>query len=109
MTGAGRRRLWSKGVCAFVRLGVVSGITMSFSSAPAGGLHERAGNIAGPLLGESAHGAFLNNVPWHHLFGRDRVPPGCILFHPFWWRSALRPLHSGYLPEFWMQTPRVLR
>ncbi len=70
-------RLWVKIFALSFALGVVSGITMSFqfgTNWP--GFMERAGNIAGPLLGYEVLTAFFLEATFLGvmLFGRDRVP-----------------------------------
>jgi cytochrome bd ubiquinol oxidase subunit I len=70
-------RLWVKVFALSFALGVVSGITMSFqfgTNWP--GFMERAGNIAGPLLGYEVLTAFFLEATFLGvmLFGRDRVP-----------------------------------
>jgi cytochrome d ubiquinol oxidase subunit I len=69
--------LWVKIFALSFALGVVSGITMSFqfgTNWP--GFMERAGNIAGPLLGYEVLTAFFLEAGFLGvmLFGRDRVP-----------------------------------
>jgi cytochrome bd ubiquinol oxidase subunit I len=73
----GAYRLWVKVFALSFALGVVSGITMSFqfgTNWP--GFMERAGNIAGPLLGYEVLTAFFLEATFLGvmLFGRDRVP-----------------------------------
>jgi cytochrome bd ubiquinol oxidase subunit I len=68
--------LWTKIFALTFALGVVSGITMSFqfgTNWP--GYMERAGNIAGPLLGYEVLTAFFLEATFLGimLFGRDRV------------------------------------
>src|SRR4249920_2597165 len=70
-------RLWVKIFALSFALGVVSGITMSFqfgTNWP--GFMERAGNIAGPLLGYEVLTAFFLEATFLGvmLFGHDRVP-----------------------------------
>jgi cytochrome bd ubiquinol oxidase subunit I len=70
-------RLWVKIFALTFALGVVSGITMSFqfgTNWP--GFMERAGNIAGPLLGYEVLTAFFLEATFLGvmLFGHDRVP-----------------------------------
>jgi cytochrome bd ubiquinol oxidase subunit I len=70
-------RLWVKIFALSFALGVVSGITMSFqfgTNWP--GFMEKAGNIAGPLLGYEVLTAFFLEASFLGvmLFGRDRVP-----------------------------------
>jgi len=69
--------LWVKIFALSFALGVVSGITMSFqfgTNWP--GFMDRAGNIAGPLLGYEVLTAFFLEAAFLGimLFGRDRVP-----------------------------------
>ena len=69
-------RLWVKVFALSFALGVVSGITMSFqvgTNWP--GFMEKAGNIAGPLLGYEVLTAFFLEATFLGimLFGRDRV------------------------------------
>lgn len=100
---------WVKIFALSFALGVVSGITMSFqfgTNWP--GFMERAGNIAGPLLGYEVLTAFFLEASFLGvmLFGKDRVSNrvhliSCFLvaagttFSAFWILS----LNS------WMQTP----
>ncbi len=70
-------RLWVKIFALSFAMGVVSGITMSFqfgTNWP--GYMEKAGNIAGPLLGYEVLTAFFLEATFLGvmLFGRDRVP-----------------------------------
>jgi cytochrome d ubiquinol oxidase subunit I len=70
-------RLWVKVFALSFALGVVSGITMSFqfgTNWP--GFMNKAGNIAGPLLGYEVLTAFFLEATFLGvmLFGRDRVP-----------------------------------
>lgn len=69
--------LWVKIFALSFGLGVVSGLTMSFqfgTNWP--GFMERAGNVAGPLLGYEVLTAFFLEATFLGvmLFGRDRVP-----------------------------------
>lgn len=71
-------RLWVKVFAISFGLGVVSGLTMSFqfgTNWP--GFMEKAGNVAGPLLGYEVLTAFFLEATFLGvmLFGRDRVPP----------------------------------
>ncbi len=71
-------RLWVKVFAITFGLGVVSGLTMSFqfgTNWP--GFMEKAGNVAGPLLGYEVLTAFFLEATFLGvmLFGRDRVPP----------------------------------
>jgi len=104
---------WVKIFALTFALGVVSGITMSFqfgTNWP--GFMERAGNIAGPLLGYEVLTAFFLEASFLGimLFGKDRVSNrvhllSCALvalgttFSAFWILS----LNS------WMQTPTGYR
>ena len=70
-------RLWVKIFAIAFGLGVVSGLTMSFqfgTNWP--GFMEKAGNVAGPLLGYEVLTAFFLEATFLGvmLFGRDRVP-----------------------------------
>jgi cytochrome d ubiquinol oxidase subunit I len=70
-------RLWVKVFALSFALGVVSGITMSFqfgTNWP--GFMNKAGNVAGPLLGYEVLTAFFLEATFLGvmLFGRDRVP-----------------------------------
>lgn len=70
-------RLWVKIFALSFALGVVSGITMSFqfgTNWP--GFMQKAGNVAGPLLGYEVLTAFFLEATFLGvmLFGRDRVP-----------------------------------
>ena len=70
-------RLWVKVFALSFGLGVVSGLTMSFqfgTNWP--GFMEKAGNVAGPLLGYEVLTAFFLEATFLGvmLFGRDRVP-----------------------------------
>jgi cytochrome bd ubiquinol oxidase subunit I len=101
--------IWVKIFALSFALGVVSGITMSFqfgTNWP--GYMEKAGNIAGPLLGYEVLTAFFLEATFLGvmLFGKDRVSPRMHLiatflvaagttFSAFWILS----LNS------WMQTP----
>jgi cytochrome d ubiquinol oxidase subunit I len=72
--------LWTKIFALSFALGVVSGITMSFqfgTNWP--GYMERAGNIAGPLLGYEVLTAFFLEATFlgdHAVRPRPRVGPG---------------------------------
>jgi cytochrome d ubiquinol oxidase subunit I len=71
-------QFWTKVFALSFALGVVSGVTMSFqfgTNWP--GFMERAGNIAGPLLGYEVLSAFFLEAGFLGimLFGRDRVSP----------------------------------
>ncbi|MCB1691693.1 MAG: cytochrome ubiquinol oxidase subunit I [Pseudomonadales bacterium] len=76
-------QFWVKIFALTFALGVVSGITMSFqfgTNWP--GFMERAGNIAGPLLGYEVLTAFFMEASFLGvmLFGKDRVSNGLHLF-----------------------------
>src|SRR3954462_9398807 len=103
-------RLWVKVFALSFALGVVSGITMSFqfgTNWP--GFMNKAGNIAGPLLGYEVLTAFFLEATFLGvmLFGRDRVPPWLHTLSAFavafgttvsaFWILALNS---------WMQTPQ---
>ena len=71
-------QFWTKVFALSFALGVVSGVTMSFqfgTNWP--GFMERAGNIAGPLLGYEVLTAFFLEAGFLGimLFGRERVSP----------------------------------
>ncbi|OWQ93826.1 cytochrome ubiquinol oxidase subunit I [Roseateles aquatilis] len=71
-------RFWTQVFALSFALGVVSGVTMSFqfgTNWP--GFMERAGNIAGPLLGYEVLTAFFLEAGFLGimLFGRERVSP----------------------------------
>jgi cytochrome d ubiquinol oxidase subunit I len=103
-------RLWVKIFAISFGLGVVSGLTMSFqfgTNWP--GFMDKAGNVAGPLLGYEVLTAFFLEASFLGvmLFGRDRVP---VWLHTLaaslvaigttvsaFWIIALNS---------WMQTPR---
>jgi len=100
---------WTKVFALTFALGVVSGITMSFqfgTNWP--GFMEKAGNIAGPLLGYEVLTAFFLEATFLGvmLFGRGRVSPRVHLIATFlvafgttmsaFWILALNS---------WMQTP----
>jgi cytochrome bd ubiquinol oxidase subunit I len=70
-------RLWVKVFALSFGLGVVSGLTMSFQFGTNwAGFMEKAGNVAGPLLGYEVLTAFFLEATFLGvmLFGRDRVP-----------------------------------
>ena len=106
----GAYRLWVKIFALSFAMGVVSGITMSFqfgTNWP--GFMQKAGNIAGPLLGYEVMTAFFLEATFLGvmLFGRDRVPAWLHMlssllvaigtsFSAFW----ILALNS------WMQTPQ---
>jgi cytochrome bd ubiquinol oxidase subunit I len=101
--------LWAKIFALTFALGVVTGITMSFqfgTNWP--GYMERAGNIAGPLLGYEVLTAFFLEATFLGimLFGRDRVSERVHLF------ATLMVAAGTTLSAFWilslnswMQTP----
>jgi cytochrome bd ubiquinol oxidase subunit I len=101
--------LWTKIFALTFALGVVTGITMSFqfgTNWP--GYMERAGNIAGPLLGYEVLTAFFLEATFLGimLFGRDRVSDRVHLF------ATLMVAAGTTLSAFWilslnswMQTP----
>jgi cytochrome d ubiquinol oxidase subunit I len=103
-------RLWVKIFALSFALGVVSGITMSFqfgTNWP--GFMERAGNVAGPLLGYEVLTAFFLEATFLGvmLFGRDRVPGWLHML------SALLVAAGTTASAFWilalnswMQTPQ---
>ena len=79
-------RFWVKIFALTFALGVVSGITMSFqfgTNWP--GFMEKAGNIAGPLLGYEVMTAFFMEATFLGvmLFGINRVPPWLHTFATF--------------------------
>src|ERR687893_2759676 len=81
----GTYKLWVKVFALTFALGVVSGITMSFqfgTNWP--GFMERAGNIAGPLLGYEVLTAFFLEATFLGimLFGRGRVSDRMHLVAP---------------------------
>nr|WP_222622542.1 cytochrome ubiquinol oxidase subunit I [Ramlibacter albus] len=101
--------LWTKIFALTFALGVVSGITMSFqfgTNWP--GYMEKAGNIAGPLLGYEVLTAFFLEATFLGimLFGRNRVSERMHLF------ATLMVAGGTTLSAFWilslnswMQTP----
>jgi len=101
--------LWTKIFALTFALGVVTGITMSFqfgTNWP--GYMERAGNIAGPLLGYEVLTAFFLEATFLGimLFGRDRVSDRVHLV------ATLMVAAGTTLSAFWilslnswMQTP----
>ena len=101
--------LWTKVFALSFAIGVVTGITMSFqfgTNWP--GFMERAGNIAGPLLGYEVLTAFFLEATFLSvmLFGRDRVSDRVHLF------ATLMVAAGTTLSAFWilslnswMQTP----
>ena len=101
--------LWTKVFALSFALGVVTGVTMSFqfgTNWP--GFLERAGNIAGPLLGYEVLTAFFLEATFLGimLFGRSRVSDRVHLF------ASLMVAGGTTLSAFWilslnswMQTP----
>ncbi|WP_332812979.1 cytochrome ubiquinol oxidase subunit I [Ramlibacter sp.] len=101
--------LWTKVFALSFALGVVTGVTMSFqfgTNWP--GFLERAGNVAGPLLGYEILSAFFLEATFLGimLFGRSRVSDRMHLF------AALMVAAGTTLSAFWilslnswMQTP----
>jgi len=101
--------LWTKIFALSFAIGVVTGVTMSFqfgTNWP--GFMERAGNIAGPLLGYEVLTAFFLEATFLSimLFGRDRVSDGVHLI------ATLMVAAGTTLSAFWilslnswMQTP----
>jgi cytochrome bd ubiquinol oxidase subunit I len=101
--------LWTKIFALTFAIGVVTGITMSFqfgTNWP--GYMERAGNVAGPLLGYEVLTAFFLEATFLSimLFGRDRVSERVHLF------ATLMVAAGTTLSAFWilslnswMQTP----
>ncbi len=101
--------LWTKVFALSFAIGVVSGITMSFqfgTNWP--GFMEKAGNIAGPLLGYEVLTAFFLEATFLGvmLFGRSRVSDRVHLF------ATLMVAAGTTLSAFWilslnswMQTP----
>jgi cytochrome d ubiquinol oxidase subunit I len=101
--------LWTKVFALTFAIGVVSGITMSFqfgTNWP--GFMEKAGNIAGPLLGYEVLTAFFLEATFLGimLFGRGRVSDRVHLF------ATLMVAAGTTLSAFWilslnswMQTP----
>ena len=103
-------KMWVKIFALSFACGVVSGLTMSFqfgTNWP--GYMDKAGNIAGPLLGYEVLTAFFLEATFLGvmLFGRDRVPPWLHTLSAFavafgttvsaFWILALNS---------WMQTPQ---
>jgi cytochrome d ubiquinol oxidase subunit I len=105
--------LWTKVFALSFALGVVSGITMSFqfgTNWP--GFMERAGNIAGPLLGYEVLTAFFLEATFLGimLFGRDRVSDRVHLVATL--MVALGTTLSAFWIlslDSWMQTPTGYR
>ena len=103
-------RLWVKIFALSFALGVVSGITMSFqfgTNWP--GFMERAGNIAGPLLGYEVLTAFFLEATFLGvmLFGRDRVPGWAHLLSAILVAAGTTASAFWILAlNSWMQTPQ---
>ncbi len=114
------QRVWDQAYAYWVKIfaltfamGVVSGITMSFqfgTNWP--GFMEKAGNVAGPLLGYEVLSAFFLEASFLGimLFGRDRVSPRMHL------TATLLVAVGTTLSAFWilslnswMQTPAGYR
>ena len=103
-------RLWVKVFALSFALGVVSGITMSFqfgTNWP--GFMNKAGNIAGPLLGYEVLTAFFLEATFLGvmLFGRERVPGWLHTLSAF--MVAIGTSASAFwilALNSWMQTPR---
>jgi cytochrome d ubiquinol oxidase subunit I len=102
-------RFWTKVFALSFALGVVSGITMSFqfgTNWP--GFMERAGNVAGPLLGYEVLTAFFLEATFLGimLFGHDRVSERVHLLATF--LVAFGTTMSAFWIlslNSWMQTP----
>jgi len=103
-------RLWVKIFALSFAMGVVSGITMSFqfgTNWP--GFMQKAGNIAGPLLGYEVLTAFFLEATFLGvmLFGRDRVPAWLHTLSSF--MVAIGTSFSAFwilALNSWMQTPQ---
>jgi cytochrome d ubiquinol oxidase subunit I len=103
-------RLWVKVFALSFALGVVSGITMSFqfgTNWP--GFMNKAGNIAGPLLGYEVLTAFFLEATFLGvmLFGRERVPAWMHTLSAF--LVAIGTSASAFwilALNSWMQTPQ---
>jgi cytochrome d ubiquinol oxidase subunit I len=103
-------RLWVKVFALSFALGVVSGLTMSFqfgTNWP--GFMNRAGNIAGPLLGYEVLTAFFLEATFLGvmLFGRERVPAWMHTTSAF--LVAIGTTASAFwilALNSWMQTPQ---
>ncbi len=102
-------RFWVKIFALTFALGVVSGVTMSFqfgTNWP--GFMERAGNIAGPLLGYEVLTAFFMEATFLGimLFGIRRVPPAVHTLAT--WVVAIGTTMSAFwiiALNSWMHTP----
>jgi cytochrome d ubiquinol oxidase subunit I len=103
-------RLWVKIFALSFALGVVSGITMSFqfgTNWP--GFMQKAGNIAGPLLGYEVLTAFFLEATFLGvmLFGRDRVPGWVHTLSAFLVAAGTTASAFWILAlNSWMQTPQ---
>jgi cytochrome bd ubiquinol oxidase subunit I len=103
-------RLWVKIFALSFALGVVSGITMSFqfgTNWP--GFMNKAGNIAGPLLGYEVLTAFFLEATFLGvmLFGHDKVPRWLHTLSAF--LVAIGTTASAFwilALNSWMQTPQ---
>ena len=102
--------LWTKVFALSFAIGVVSGITMSFqfgTNWP--GFMERAGNIAGPLLGYEVLTAFFLEATFLGimLFGRNKVSPRMHLLATVM-VAAGTTLSAFWILSLnsWMQTPQ---
>lgn len=103
-------RLWVKVFALSFAMGVVSGITMSFqfgTNWP--GFMQKAGNIAGPLLGYEVLTAFFLEATFLGvmLFGRERVPAWLHTLSSF--LVAIGTSFSAFwilALNSWMQTPQ---
>src|SRR5690349_6553142 len=103
-------KFWVKIFALSFALGVVSGITMSFqfgTNWP--GYMNKAGNIAGPLLGYEVLTAFFLEATFLGvmLFGRDRVPAWLHTLSAF--AVAIGTTLSAFwilALNSWMQTPQ---
>ena len=100
---------WTKVFALSFALGVVSGVTMSFqfgTNWP--GFMQRAGNIAGPLLGYEVLTAFFLEATFLGimLFGRARVSSRMHLVAT-WFVAAGTTLSAFWILSLdsWMQTP----
>jgi cytochrome bd ubiquinol oxidase subunit I len=102
--------LWTKIFALTFALGVVTGITMSFqfgTNWP--GFMQRAGNIAGPLLGYEVLTAFFLEATFLGvmLFGRKRVSSGVHLFATLMVAAGTTVSAFWILSlNSWMQTPQ---
>ncbi|HTH80288.1 MAG TPA: cytochrome ubiquinol oxidase subunit I, partial [Ramlibacter sp.] len=101
--------LWTKIFALTFALGVVTGITMSFqfgTNWP--GFMDRAGNIAGPLLGYEVLTAFFLEATFLGvmLFGRRRVSSGVHMFATLMVAAGTTVSAFWILSlNSWMQTP----